>query len=88
MSIIDIVGLVAGLFFFYLGYLSGPLQWQMARKAIHVIERDLGSANVDPAELQNMRQYASSTPLLSPLSIVFFVLGAVSCYPLAKTLLQ
>lgn len=87
MSIIDVVGFGAGLFLFYLGYLSGPLQWRMARKAILVIERDLGAANIDPTELQNMRQYASSTPLFSPVSIVFFILGALSCFPLANTLL-
>ena len=88
MTVLNIVGLLAGLFFFYLGYMTGPLQWQMARKALRTIDSELGPGNIDPTELENMRRYASSTPFLSPMSIVFFVLGAVSCFPLTKSLLQ
>lgn len=85
MSIIDIVGFVAGLFFFYLGYLSGPLQWRMAKQASRTIKT---MEDVDQIELKNMRQIASSTRFFSPMSVLFFVLGTLACFPIAKTVLQ
>lgn len=85
MSVIDIVGLVAGLFFFYLGYLTGPLQWRMARKASRAIER---MENADPTELENMRQVASSSLFFSPMSVLFFVIGMLACFPLARVAVQ
>jgi len=88
VTILNIVGFLAGLFFFYLGYIAGPLQWQMARKALRAIDSELGPGDVDPTELENMRRYALSTPFLSPLSIVFFVVAVVSCFPLVRSLLQ
>lgn len=85
MSIVDIIGFVAGLFFFYLGYLSGPLQWRMAQKASRTIKT---MEDVDPIELDNMRRFASSTRFFSPMSVLFFVLGILACFPIAKTVLQ
>lgn len=85
MSIIDIVSFVAGLLLFYLGYLNGPLQWRMARKAYRAIE---AMENVAPIELENMRRHASTTRFFSPMSVLFFVVGMVACFPLARVAVQ
>lgn len=85
MSIIDIVGFILGLLFFYLSYLSGPLQWRTARNALRAIK---GMENIDPIELENMRRVATSARFLSPMSILFFVLGMLACFPITKTVLQ
>jgi len=44
--------------------------------------------DVDPIEFENIRRFASSTRFFSPMSVLFFVLGMLACFPIAKTVLK
>lgn len=85
MPIIDSVSFIAGLLFFYLSYLSGPLQWRTARNALRAIEK---MENIDPNELENMRKFATTARIFSPASILFVVVGLLACFPLVNSALQ